>query len=724
MFNLDHRHFDKAIKSGSVKARISKAIVQGPARAGKTSVKCLVLRQRYVSNESTSAIESPQIAVYTGEFSVTRFGKSDDGVHWELVDSKRMVRKFVSEIRSLIAKIPKNEEDSSPSPELLEEDIFDDEMKLSDLVSKAEQLETPLTLHKEWLYFIDCGGQIQFQQLVQAFIPCASVLLLVTDLSKALSSQSSAVFQYAEGEDSTIQVSDYLPSVDTLLRRLTLMVSCDSFQSHSAGASALSDKIEVPEQLKVVAIATHRDIYEDLQRRGEEIETIQQKEEKLLQIFQPIMCKLSRYERKVLYQVDGRNAEKGVFDDPSVKEIRAELRDQAFEVNIPLSWYAFEIMLREKASCGILSLETCKTIGAKINLVEAEVQSALKFFHLLNTILYYPGVSNLVFVKPESLIDVIHELMVYICKRRENVKIGRETQDMIEAAEKGFVTKNVFKNFKKCKKILDSFSNFSSELLQIFQHLLIATEMPGDKFFMPALLPLTDPSRATSSYKSSLLYYFDKGVPLGLFCAMIVNLLSCRIDTNKRFCDNSVWTIDPTSTVYSNQVTLKYHKIKWRNVVFVESNDCYEIYFEHVNDKKIGEEAIECILDDTITSRKFTVSPVKAIFCPCSFEQSRHFAIEHECNQFVCTKSGNPSTEKDVNDMSSLKGLLLVSSLCIHLHSMYTARTINLLFIFLGVIEIPQQPLTHRETLIPQQSGKVPKTNIPIKLIALFRYRL
>ena len=181
LFNLDQHHFDKALKSGSVKARISKAVVQGPARTGKTSVKCLVLRQPYASNESTSAIESPKIAVNTGEFSVACHGKLDDDVHWELVDSERMVRKFASEIRSLIAKIAESEEDSSPSPELLEEDIFDDEMELRDLVSKAEQLENKLTLYKEWLYFIDCGGQIQFQQLVQAFIPCASVLLLTIE---------------------------------------------------------------------------------------------------------------------------------------------------------------------------------------------------------------------------------------------------------------------------------------------------------------------------------------------------------------------------------------------------------------------------------------------------------------------------------------------------------------------------------------------------------------
>ena len=468
-----------------------------------------------------------------------------------------MVQKFASEIRSLIAEI-ESEEDSSPSSDLLEED---GEMELINLVTKAEQLEKEkkLTLHKEWLYFIDCGGQIQFQQLVQAFIPCASVLLLVIDLSKALSSQSSAVFQYAEDEDCTINLSPYLPSVDTLLRRLTLMVNCDGFQSHLAGSSELSDKIKVPEQLKVFAIATYRDIYEDLQRKGEKVETIQQKEEKLSQIFQPIKYNLSLNKGKILYQVDGRNAKKGDFDDPAIKVIRAKLGDQAFEVNIPLSWYAFEIMLREKASCGILSLEACKTIGARINLDEAEVQSALKFFHLLNTILYYPRVSDLVFVKPESLIEVIRELVVYIYEKRknededdenneadeENYEADEENYYMIEAAKTGFVTKNVFKNFEKCKKIFTFFPNFSSELLQIFRDLLIATEMPEDKFFMPALLPLTDPSCATSSYKSSLVYYFDKGVPLGLFCAMIVNLLSCRIVPTKRFCDNSEWAIDP-----------------------------------------------------------------------------------------------------------------------------------------------------------------------------------
>ena len=60
-------HLHSALKSGSVFTSITKVVVQGPARAGKTSVKCLILSQPYESNISTGCVESPQIAI--GEFS-------------------------------------------------------------------------------------------------------------------------------------------------------------------------------------------------------------------------------------------------------------------------------------------------------------------------------------------------------------------------------------------------------------------------------------------------------------------------------------------------------------------------------------------------------------------------------------------------------------------------------------------------------------------------------
>ena len=61
--------------------------MQGPARVGKTSVKCLVLSQPYDKNNSTSTgvAERPQVAVATehlqeavGDFSMQTYGQNEE----------------------------------------------------------------------------------------------------------------------------------------------------------------------------------------------------------------------------------------------------------------------------------------------------------------------------------------------------------------------------------------------------------------------------------------------------------------------------------------------------------------------------------------------------------------------------------------------------------------------------------------------------------------------
>ena len=52
---------------------------------------------------------------------------------------------------------------------------------------------------RQWLYFIDSGGQIQFQKLLPAFMPYASVLIVVVSLSKDLSEPASTIMQLLIG---------------------------------------------------------------------------------------------------------------------------------------------------------------------------------------------------------------------------------------------------------------------------------------------------------------------------------------------------------------------------------------------------------------------------------------------------------------------------------------------------------------------------------------------
>ena len=52
--------------------------------------------------------------------------------------------------------------------------------------------------------------------------------------------------------------------------------------------------------------------------------------------------------------------------------------------------------------CGVLNLSLCKVFGHKLGMSDEEVVSAIKFFHILNSMLYYPdsGADDIVFCQP------------------------------------------------------------------------------------------------------------------------------------------------------------------------------------------------------------------------------------------------------------------------------------------------------------------------------------
>ena len=93
-----------------------------------------------------------------------------------------------------------------PSPQLPEKRGDDVIKQLSNLLNEASGRTDNLTLCKDWLYFIDSGGQIQFQQILQAFIPCASVFSLIIDLTQDFSSQSSAKLQCEDGKKYLVSI--------------------------------------------------------------------------------------------------------------------------------------------------------------------------------------------------------------------------------------------------------------------------------------------------------------------------------------------------------------------------------------------------------------------------------------------------------------------------------------------------------------------------------------
>ena len=136
----------------------------------------------------------------------------------------------------------------------------------------------------------------------------------------------------------------------------------------------------------------------------------------------------------------------------------------------------------------------------KIGLESAEIVSALKFSHLLNSILYYPPeVTDLVFIDPCSLIQVVNELTTLVCKVGRGDNVGSGSYALQQMAKFGIISSEALSNnqLKMFKQISSKFTGFESHLFKIFTHLSLSSKLPHhirhNAIFMPVLLPLTDP---------------------------------------------------------------------------------------------------------------------------------------------------------------------------------------------------------------------------------------
>ena len=346
--------------------------------------------------------------------------------------------------------------------------------------------------------------------------------------------------------------------------------------------------------LKIITIATHRD---ELEEKGE-ISKISNIKGQLAEIFKPVEDNLQYGKissKQIFYEVDGCEALSENFDYQVIKTISDKLSRQALEVDIPIRWYGYEILLREKASesCGVLRLDKCMSLGTDLHMKASEVESALELFYLLNSILLYPKeVSELVFINPNSLIQVINQLMCLVCPIRNGEYDGDGEFALLKLSNLGIISRDVLSHeaLNVYSQISNEFDEFKTDLFKIFIHLLIAVELPVKKpsddkqYFMPALLPLINSSSALdfipfeTSKSSPSLFYFSKGAPIGLFCALIVTLLSVIIEDDKKRYKKNLWIIpESTKIMYSNFIVLQNQQLGVR-VALIHLVFCVSMY--------------------------------------------------------------------------------------------------------------------------------------------------
>ena len=199
------------------------------------------------------------------------------------------------------------------------------------------------------------------------------------------------------------------------------------------------------------------------------------------------------------------------------KKISASIRERVmsymsevgFTVPIPVSWYMFEIRVKEEASLndhGMLSFESCCNIGDKFEMKRDDLLKAITYLHSMALFLYFPDVlPNVIFTNPQYLLDMLSSLIrvsfvdLLMEILPEGQSISPDTQRLLR--EDGVFEESLVD--KLCLPFVSSLF-MKSEFLELLQYLRIIGYVDSTdsmkRYFMPVVLP---PCQAAERYISS-----------------------------------------------------------------------------------------------------------------------------------------------------------------------------------------------------------------------------
>ena len=246
----------------------------------------------------------------------------------------------------------------------------------------------------DWIHLIDSGGQPQFLDVLSLLFRTESLHIVVTRLDQELDDKPEVVF-HRNGEN----VYPF-PDHSVLTNGQLIERACQM-----AKAQAISGKV-LP---KVLVVGTHKD---KLGSNSEaKIKKINKELMEVLEKYDDILIRKSIDE--VIFAVNSM-APVGKVRQQYTKELQECILNAADEtgneIEVLLKWLVFQLHLDKIGP--IVHISECYKTGKILGMGEREVKEALKYFHKVALLLYYPDdVPDLVFIRMDPLIGRLSGLI-------------------------------------------------------------------------------------------------------------------------------------------------------------------------------------------------------------------------------------------------------------------------------------------------------------------------
>ena len=388
-------------------------------------------------------------------------------------------------------------------------------------------------LHKAtWIHLLDSGGQPQFADISRAFLRHNMLNIIVTKLTENLSDKPHFCYSLQGkvlNQPNQLQMTN-LQLIEHFVRSIAASKNANDLQENESEAS----------KPYFLLVGTCNDKRNGL--KGLAYESLKKKNMQLLNVLQDYRDHLIFYNEateELIFPVNNlcvRNRQK---ISALAREKVMSKKNISRPVPIPVRWYMFEICLKEEASHsehGVISLESCYTIGLKLGMDSNDVLKCVSYLDSLTLLLYFSKVlPNVIFTNPQYLLDMLSALIrISFVDVLEDVLPDGQT--LCPKTQQLLRENGVFE-----ESLLDKISLpfvpllfTKPEFLKLLQYLrIVAPLFTTDKvkrYFLPIVLPPSQLSRKDKSFflKSCdpmVITFKNKVVPQVITVAMHVTII-------------------------------------------------------------------------------------------------------------------------------------------------------------------------------------------------------
>ena len=623
----------KWMDEGSVDLTVTRVNMLGAPGAGKTCSQLLLLNEDPLTNDTSTPIACPAVRA-------TRVAVCDKTI-WNRVTRANLLDELAADLDAVshqkkreepplpvVLSLPDNTQpsteiqpDPSPTPHKPNQavssetkPIKEDKEYHTEAVVQEILATEPKGIRKSdhWLYVIDSGGQPAYQELLPLFTRAASLNIITLDLSKPFNERFDLMYRidgkYFPCHSKSTQLAFFQSAVSTGASFKPLDISCIS---------------KKPTHSMHLVLGTHYDKVSDatLKEKEEILKSSMSSLESYLQ-----NCVIHQSDDSIIFPVNTIAAleERAKYSEEICKAIWYRGSDASLKIKIPIRWFAFELSLPEQS---IVSVKEALSIGERYGMKEEDTKQALRYFHDVSLMLYYPEVTNVVFIDSKPILEILSQLLAltYVNKIDALASITDEPlpPKITKNLKEGFFNEDIFERLKS-KSVVFSLPEFLlSDLIRLLLHLNIITKLEDEQkgqYFIPYALPsYNEPVsiKETNAKPLVIVWREEKSeeilpVPTGLFPLTIVHLLNQKEYVTK---------ISPSTSEYykfRDAMSLKItFKGKEDTLHLINRYTHIEVYFTGPTDHcPLVRKLITTAIDNSSDAMHLKHNHVNAFACP------------------------------------------------------------------------------------------------------------